>query len=93
MLGGKKILRGTGLYAMIVWYMIFERREYDDIMAKECYFTGRKAKTGNNRSHALNASKRSFKANLQKVRIIEDGKPKRVWASARAIKSGLVKRA
>ena len=42
MLGGKKILRGAGLYAMIVWYMIFERREYDDIMAKECYFTGRK---------------------------------------------------
>uniref|UniRef100_UPI00352A77DA 50S ribosomal protein L28 n=1 Tax=Aerococcus urinaeequi TaxID=51665 RepID=UPI00352A77DA len=62
--------------------------------AKECYYTGRKATSGNNRSHALNATKRTFKANLQKVRIIdENGNKKRVWVSARAIKSGLVTRA
>ena len=35
-------------------------------MAKECYITGRKARTGNTRSHAMNASKRTWKANLQK---------------------------
>lgn len=62
-------------------------------MAKECYFTGRKAKSGNNRSHAMNKSKRRFGANLQKVKIMVDGEPKRVWVSARAIKSGLVERA
>lgn len=63
-------------------------------MAKECYFTGRKTRSGNNRSHAVNATKRTFKANLQKVRIIdEDGQVKRVWVSARALKSGNVKRA
>lgn len=63
-------------------------------MAKECYYTGRKTTSGNNRSHALNATKRTFKANLQKVRIIdENGNKKRVWVSARAIKSGLVTRA
>ncbi|MGO4936593.1 50S ribosomal protein L28 [Fundicoccus sp. Sow4_H7] len=61
-------------------------------MAKECYFTGRKARSGNNRSHALNASKRTFGANLQKVRIMVDGKPKKVWVSARALKSGKVER-
>lgn len=61
-------------------------------MAKECYFTGRKAKTGNNRSHALNASKRRFGANLQKVRVMIDGEPKKVWVSARALKSGKVER-
>ena len=61
-------------------------------MAKECYYTGRKAKSGNTRSHALNTSKRKFGANLQKVRIMVDGKPKRVWVSARALKSGLVER-
>ncbi len=61
-------------------------------MAKECYYTGRKAKSGNTRSHALNSSKRKFGANLQKVRIMVDGKPKRVWVSARALKSGLVER-
>lgn len=62
-------------------------------MAKECYFTGKKARSGNNRSHALNASKRTFKANLQKVRVMIDGKPKRVWVSARALKSGKIERA
>lgn len=62
-------------------------------MAKECYFTGRKARSGQTRSHALNSSKRTFGANLQKVRIRDEkGNIKRVWASARAIKSGLVQR-
>lgn len=63
-------------------------------MAKECYYTGRKTNTGNNRSHALNATKRKFKANLQKVRILdENGNKKRVWVSTHAIKAGLVNRA
>ena len=35
-------------------------------MGKQCYVTGRKATTGN-RSHALNANKRRFNANLQKL--------------------------
>lgn len=61
-------------------------------MAKECYFTGRKAGSGNNRSFAKNASKRTFKPNLQKVRVLVDGKPKKVWVSARALKSGKVQR-
>lgn len=61
-------------------------------VAKECYFTGRKARSGNNRSHALNSSKRRFGANLQKVRVMVDGKPKRVWVSAHALKSGKVER-
>ena len=46
-------------------------------MAKVCYFTGRKTVSGNNRSH---------------VTILVDGKPKKVWASARALKSGKVER-
>jgi len=61
-------------------------------MAKECFVTGRKARSGNNRSHANNKSKRTFRANLQKVRIMVDGKPKKVWVSARALKSGKVER-
>jgi len=61
-------------------------------MAKECFVTGRKARSGNNRSHANNKSKRTFGANLQKVRILVDGKPQRVWVSARALKSGKVER-
>lgn len=61
-------------------------------MAKQCYVTGRKTSTGNSRSHAMNASRRTWKANLQKVRILVDGKPKKVWVSARALKSGKVER-
>lgn len=61
-------------------------------MAKVCYVTGRKAGSGNSRSHAMNATKRRWGANLQKVRILVDGKPKKVWVSARALKSGKVER-
>ena len=45
-------------------------------MAKVCYFTGRKTSSGNNRSHAMNSTKRTVKPNLQKVRVLIDGKPK-----------------
>ncbi len=46
-------------------------------MARKCFITGKKTKAGNNRSHAMNASKRTWGANLQKVRILVDGKPKK----------------
>ncbi len=58
-------------------------------MAKDV-ITGRHTTFGNKRSHALNSSRRQWKANLHKVRILVDGKPKRVWVSARALKSGKV---
>ncbi|MDF2945938.1 MAG: ribosomal protein [Bacillales bacterium] len=61
-------------------------------MARICAITGRKARTGNSRSHAMNANKRKWGANLQKVRILVDGKPKRVYVSARALKSGKIER-
>ncbi|MFA5542820.1 MAG: 50S ribosomal protein L28 [Bacilli bacterium] len=63
-------------------------------MARKCYVTGLGTVAGNNRPHSLKASRRMWKANLQKVRIIdEDGKVKRVYVSTRALRSGLVKRA
>ncbi|WAA10666.1 50S ribosomal protein L28 [Fervidibacillus albus] len=61
-------------------------------MARKCVVTGKKTSYGNSRSHAMNANKRSWGANLQKVRILVDGKPKRVYVSARALKSGKVER-
>ncbi|ETT85815.1 50S ribosomal protein L28 [Viridibacillus sp. FSL R5-0477] len=61
-------------------------------MPKKCVITGRRTRSGNARSHAMNANKRTWGANLQKVRILVDGKPKRVWVSARALKSGKVER-
>jgi large subunit ribosomal protein L28 len=61
-------------------------------MPRKCVVTGKKTTSGNARSHAMNANKRTWGANLQKVRILVDGKPKRVWVSARALKSGKVER-
>ena len=53
-------------------------------MAKVCYFTGRKTVSGNNRSHAMNKTKRAVKPNLQKLLSLLNGNPKKVWASARS---------
>jgi large subunit ribosomal protein L28 len=61
-------------------------------MARKCYITGKSARTGNQRSHAMNKTKRRWGANVQKVRILVDGKPKRVYVSTRALKSGKVER-
>ncbi|ARK31045.1 50S ribosomal protein L28 [Halalkalibacter krulwichiae] len=61
-------------------------------MARKCYITGKTARSGNKRSHALNKTKRRWGANVQKVRILVDGKPKRVYVSTRALKSGKVER-
>ncbi|MDD2258463.1 MAG: 50S ribosomal protein L28 [Bacilli bacterium] len=62
-------------------------------MARKCYVTGIGTVSGNNRPHSLKATRRKWKANLQKVRIRDvDGKVKRVYVSTRALKSGLVER-
>ena len=56
-------------------------------MAKRCAITGKGPLTGNKRSHALNAKKRRWNVNLQKVTLLVDGKPKKVRISARALKT------
>ena len=61
-------------------------------MARKCVVTGRKTRSGNARSHAMNANKRTWGANLQKVRVRIDGKVQRVYVSARALKSGKIER-
>lgn len=61
-------------------------------MAKD-FITGKKTTFGNERSHSLNAARRTWKPNLQKVRVLVNGKPKRVWVSTKTLKSGKLKRA
>jgi large subunit ribosomal protein L28 len=61
-------------------------------MARKCYITGKKPGSGNNKSHANNTTRRSWGVNVQKVRILVNGKPKRVYVSTRALKSGAVVR-
>lgn len=61
-------------------------------MARKCFVTGKKPGTGNHVSHANNKNRRTWGVNLQKVRILVDGKPKRVYVSTRALKAGKVTR-
>ncbi len=56
-------------------------------MSRVCAVSGRRAMSGNNRSHSLRATRRKWNVNLQKVHIVIDGKPQTVRLSARALKS------
>ncbi len=56
-------------------------------MPRVCAISGKKALSGNKRSHSLRATRRKWNVNLQKVTIMVDGKPTRVRISARALKS------
>ena len=58
-------------------------------MSRVCELTGKKAMVGNNVSHALNRTKRKFKANLMKKRfyIPEEDKWITLKVSASALKN------
>ena len=58
-----------------------------------CHVTDKHTRFGHNVSHANNKTKRTFKPNLQKVRVLIDGQPKRVYVSTRALKAGKVQKA
>ena len=61
-------------------------------MAKVCYFTGRKTVSGKQPFTRDEPNKTCRKTKPSKVTVLIDGKPKKVWASARALKSGKVER-
>ena len=62
-------------------------------MSKVCAVCGKKPAFGNHRSHSMVATKRRFNPNLQKVRIVEKGAPKRVYVCTRCLKAGKVTKA
>ena len=72
-------------------------------MARVCFFTGRKTRAGGSKVYRGRAkylggvgrkitgrSKRQFKANIQKVRALINGRVVRIKVSAKAIRMGLV---
>ena len=59
-------------------------------MAKVCHSCGKKPAFGHSRSHSMVATKRRFNPNLQKVRIMVDGAPKRVYVCTRCLKADKV---
>ncbi|MEE0831232.1 MAG: 50S ribosomal protein L28 [Longicatena sp.] len=56
-------------------------------MSKVCAVTGKGPLTGNKRSHSMRATRRTWNVNLQKVKVIVDGKPQTIRISARALKT------
>lgn len=72
-------------------------------MSRVCYFTGKRTRAGNSIARRGKAkylggvgrkttgvTKRKFKANVQRVRAVVDGRVCRIRASAKAIRMGLV---
>jgi large subunit ribosomal protein L28 len=59
-------------------------------MAKTCEICGKKPGFGNNVSHANNTTKRRWYPNLQKVRALVDGKPKRISVCTSCLRAGKV---
>ena len=62
-------------------------------MSKVCAICGKKPATGNNRSHSMVATKRRFNPNLQRVRVVLDGRAKRAYVCTRCLKAGKVQKA
>ena len=56
-------------------------------MSKVCAVSGRGPLSGNKRSHSMLATRRKWNVNLQKVRVIVDGKPQTIRVSARALRT------
>lgn len=56
-------------------------------MARKDDLTGKKAMSGNYRSHALNSTKRRFNLNLQKVTIVENGQKVTYKVSAKTART------
>ncbi|MDX6640372.1 MAG: large subunit ribosomal protein [Solirubrobacteraceae bacterium] len=62
-------------------------------MAKVCHSCGKGPSFGNSRSHSMVATKRRFDPNLQKVRALVGGAPKRIYVCTRCLKAGKVTKA
>jgi len=61
-------------------------------MSRVCDICGKRPLTGNNRSHALNATKRKFYPNLHKMKVEMDGKVKTVRVCSSCLRANKVKK-
>ncbi|WBL31416.1 50S ribosomal protein L28 [Candidatus Phytoplasma sacchari] len=58
----------------------------------KCYLTKKTTLFGNKRSHAMNSTRRKWKSNLHKIRILDNkGKMRKIYISARALKKNELK--
>jgi large subunit ribosomal protein L28 len=62
-------------------------------MAKICAICGKKPAFGHSRSHSMVATKRRFDPNLQRVRVLLNGRATRTYVCTRCLKAGKVEKA
>ena len=61
-------------------------------MARICDVCGKGVQHGHNVSHANNVTKRRWEVNLQVVRAVVEGRPKRLRVCTRCIRSGKIQK-
>lgn len=61
-------------------------------MSRVCSICGKGQTSGNNVSHSNRKTRRTFKANVQKVTYVQDGKTVNGYVCARCLKSDKVER-
>jgi len=62
-------------------------------MSRKCDICGKTVSTGNNVSHSHKKTRRTFKPNLQRVKVLDkDGKVKRLNVCTRCLKAGKVQK-
>ena len=62
-------------------------------MANYCEVCGKGKMSGNNITHADRKIKRNWKPNIRRVKVMENGSPKRKYVCTRCLRSGNVERA
>src|SRR6185312_8680096 len=67
-------------------------RTQEDFMSRACDICGKGVQHGQNVSHAHNVTKRRWEVNLQTVRALVDGKPRKLRVCTRCIRSGAVQK-
>ena len=63
------------------------------IQRNRCYVCDKGVAFGNNRSHANNATRRTWKPNLQVARIVVEGKITKIKVCTRCLNAGKIQRA
>ncbi|HDR06868.1 MAG TPA: 50S ribosomal protein L28 [Candidatus Coatesbacteria bacterium] len=61
-------------------------------MSAVCDICGKKTSSGHNVSHSMRHTKRVFKPNLQRVRVLVDGRVKRMRVCTDCLRSGKVQK-
>ncbi len=61
-------------------------------MSRKCEICGKSVHVGNNVSHSNRKTKKVWFPNLQKVKVLQNGKPKKIIVCTTCIKSGKVEK-